>query len=89
MADTITLDYPSSTASQFDYSLDGVSYSFIVLYNNYSNELELICNTASGSQVFRRNLIDGFNMLAGYFTSKTMIYYADESSDISVIIKVA
>jgi len=89
MAENYTLTYPTDTAARFDQMFKGVSYSFRVEYNNFSNELELICTTASGAQLFRRNLIDGMNMLAGYFDGYTMIYYAAESSPRTVVIKVA
>lgn len=89
MADTLTITYPNNSASRFEYMFGGVSYSFRVEYNNFSNELELVCDTASGAQLFRRNLIDGMDMLSGYFEGYTMIYYAAESSALTVIIKVA
>lgn len=89
MAETLTIDYPSESASSFEYMFSGVSYSFYVVYNNFSNELELLCYTASGAQKFRRNLIDGMDMLSGYFDGYTMIYYAAESTADSVVLKVA
>lgn len=88
MANIITVAYPSTTAQAFTYFLGGLSHTFIVLYNNYSNELELICNTASGAQVFRRNLVDGANMLAGYFSGTTMVYQSSQSTADNVVITV-
>lgn len=85
----ISVDAPSSSSTTFSQAFGGTNYSFELLYNNFSDQLELVGKDASGNQIFRRNLVPSINMLFGYVDSAySMIYLDDISTDDTVYFEV-
>lgn len=71
---------PASTGNfQFSATLDGLSYTVICTYNNYSQRYYINIYDSYNTLIVSRPIIAsppdyGINLVAGYFNASTMVF---------------